>query len=117
MDSSSQQRNGQTIGKDPECREALDRLYTFLDGELTETRRHEIQEHLSSCLPCLEAFDFEAELKVLIATRCRDEVPAQLRVRVEVALHEAATVVGSDPTALAASKNREQGARRGRSNE
>jgi mycothiol system anti-sigma-R factor len=91
MDSkSSQQGNGPVIGKDPECREALDRLYTFLDGELTEERRHEIQDHLSTCLPCLEAFDFEAELKVLIATRCRDEVPAQLRVRVALALTEAA---------------------------
>jgi mycothiol system anti-sigma-R factor len=108
MDSkSSHQGTGPVIGKDPECREALDRLYTFLDGELTEERRHEIQDHLSTCLPCLEAFDFEAELKVLIATRCRDDVPAQLRVRVALALSEAARTTVDD--------EREQGARGGRS--
>jgi mycothiol system anti-sigma-R factor len=82
-------RSGSRLGKDPECREALNRLYHFLDGELTEERRHEIQSHLDTCQPCLEAFDFEAEVKLLIATRCRDEVPAQLRVRVALALREA----------------------------
>jgi len=110
MDSMSPQpAKGPVIGKDPECREALDRLYAFLDGELTEERRQEIQDHLSTCLPCLEAFDFEAELKMLIATRCRDEVPAQLRVRVALALSEAAVTTVGD--------QREQGARGGRSDD
>jgi len=77
------------LGKSPECREALDRLYHYLDGELTESRRREIKEHLDTCMPCLEAFDFEAELKMLIARRCRDEVPAHLRLRVVQALSEA----------------------------
>jgi mycothiol system anti-sigma-R factor len=81
------------LGKDPECREALDRLYHFLDGELTEDRREVIQEHLRTCLPCLEAFDFEAELRQLIAERCREEVPAQLRLRVALALQEASGTV------------------------
>jgi mycothiol system anti-sigma-R factor len=80
------------LGKGPECREALDRLYYFLDGELTEERRHQIQDHLDTCLPCLEAFDFEAEVKLLIARRCRDELPARLRVRVALALSEASGV-------------------------
>lgn len=77
------------LGKDPECREALDRLYHYLDGELTESRRQEIKDHLESCMPCLEAFDFEAELKLLIARRCRDDVPAHLRLRVIQAIAEA----------------------------
>lgn len=77
------------LGEHPECREALDRLYTFLDGELTETRRHEIQHHLDTCSPCLEAFDFEADLKLMVARRCHDEVPEQLRIRVALAIREA----------------------------
>jgi mycothiol system anti-sigma-R factor len=84
------------LGKDPECREALDRLYHFLDGELTEERRREIEEHLRTCMPCLEAFDFEAELKLLIARRCRDEVPEQLRVRVAWALSEASVTLSAE---------------------
>jgi mycothiol system anti-sigma-R factor len=72
-----------------ECQEALDTLYHFLDGELTEERRHQIQHHLDDCSPCLEAFDFEAELKIVIARRCRETVPEGLRIRIQVALRDA----------------------------
>jgi mycothiol system anti-sigma-R factor len=56
---------------------------------LTPERRLEIQHHLDACLPCLEAFDFEAELRMLIARRCRDQVPDGLRRRIAEALVEA----------------------------
>jgi mycothiol system anti-sigma-R factor len=73
----------------PECQEALDTLYHFLDGELTAERRVQIQRHLDDCSPCLEAFDFEAELKVVIARRCRETVPEALRLRIAIALEDA----------------------------
>ncbi|MDQ2754432.1 MAG: mycothiol system anti-sigma-R factor [Actinomycetota bacterium] len=72
-----------------ECREALDTLYHYLDGELTDQRRSQIQHHLDECSPCLEAFDFEAELKMVVAKRCREQVPDALRTRVAKALQEA----------------------------
>ena len=72
-----------------DCGEAIHRLYHFLDGELTDQRRHDIQRHLDDCGPCLEAFDFEAELRLMIATKCRDEVPETLRIRISQAIrHE-----------------------------
>jgi mycothiol system anti-sigma-R factor len=85
------------LGSDASCREALQTLYNFLDGELTEQRRQAIQQHLDECSPCLEAFDFEAELKIVIARHCRDRVPERLRLRVVMALAEASTEdVGSE---------------------
>ena len=69
-----------------DCGQAIEKLYTFLDGELTDERRVEIRQHLDDCSPCLEAFDFEAELRIMISVRCRDEVPETLRVRVAAAL-------------------------------
>lgn len=72
-----------------DCQEAIHTLYSFLDGELTEGRRVEIQQHLDECGPCLEAFDFEAELKLVISRKCRDQVPDHLRERVYWALIEA----------------------------
>ncbi|MHB1927892.1 MAG: mycothiol system anti-sigma-R factor [Acidimicrobiales bacterium] len=66
----------------PECQEALDVLYHYLDGELDDERRRVIRHHLERCSPCLEAFDFEAELKVVIAQRCRESVPESLRLRI-----------------------------------
>jgi mycothiol system anti-sigma-R factor len=71
------------------CQEAIETLYNFLDGELTDRRRYEIQLHLEECAPCLEAFDFEAELKLIIARKCRDQVPGNLRDRVHEALLKA----------------------------
>lgn len=70
------------------CDDAIHRLYEFLDGELTPTARMGIQKHLDDCLPCLEAFDFEAELRQLIADKCRDQVPDTLRNRIVSALQQ-----------------------------
>ena len=70
-----------------DCDDAVHRLYEFLDGELDDSRREHIQRHLDECLPCLEAFDFEAELRQVIATRCRDQVPESLRLRIAEAIH------------------------------
>ena len=65
-----------------DCNDALHTLYHFLDGELTPERRTAIQRHLDQCAPCLNAFDFEAELKAVVARSCRDQVPETLRRRV-----------------------------------
>ncbi|HBX78841.1 MAG TPA: mycothiol system anti-sigma-R factor [Acidimicrobiaceae bacterium] len=71
------------------CDEALNQLYIYLDSELTEEHRATIEAHLRECSPCLEAFDFEAELRKVIAHRCRDRVPEELRSRIESVLHQA----------------------------
>jgi mycothiol system anti-sigma-R factor len=72
-----------------DCREALHRIYHFLDGELTQARRHEIEAHLDSCSPCFQMFGFEAELRRVVHDKCRDAVPDGLRQRIADALdHE-----------------------------
>jgi anti-sigma factor (TIGR02949 family) len=73
-----------------DCDDILRELYTFVDGELTIERRARIKSHLDDCLPCFEAYDFEAELRIVISQRCRDAVPQDLRSRIAQALdHEA----------------------------
>jgi mycothiol system anti-sigma-R factor len=72
-----------------DCEEALRTLYYFLDGELTSVRRQAIQRHLDECSPCLEAFDFEAELRLVVARCCRDQVPDGLRKRIADVLAQA----------------------------
>lgn len=66
----------------PDCDDALHQLSEFLDGELTTERRELIRHHLDECIPCLGAFDFEAELRIVIAQKCRDTVPDDLRRRI-----------------------------------
>ena len=65
-----------------DCRSVVEELYTFLDGELTEAKRVQITRHLHGCVDCHEVVDFHAELKMVIARKCRDEVPNELRQRV-----------------------------------
>ena len=69
-----------------ECSEAVELLYHYIDGQLTEERRTLIQRHLDDCPPCLDAYDFEAELRVVIAHKCREHVPDHLRLRVARAI-------------------------------
>ena len=80
-----------------DCEDVVHRLYHFLDGELDDAKRVQIKRHLDACLPCLEAFDFEAELRMVIAQRCRDEVPPGLRERIADAIdHERIHPSGPD---------------------
>jgi mycothiol system anti-sigma-R factor len=71
-----------------DCADSLKELYGYLDGELTIERRVHIQSHLDGCLRCYEAFDFEAELRMVVARRCQEEVPEHLRARVADALRK-----------------------------
>jgi mycothiol system anti-sigma-R factor len=73
-----------------DCDETIERLYFYLDGELTEERRVEIRRHLDLCGPCVQAFGFETELRKVIANRCKDHVPDSLIDRVAAALHDEA---------------------------
>jgi mycothiol system anti-sigma-R factor len=71
---------------DENCDDALHELYGYLDGELTAERRTKIQDHLDDCPPCYEAFDFEAELRVVIARKCTETVPESLKQRIAQAI-------------------------------
>lgn len=67
---------------DANCDEAVASLYEFLDGEITDVTRSTVQRHLDDCSPCFEAYDFEAELRIVIAAKCRDEVPQELKDKI-----------------------------------
>ncbi len=68
----------------PDCNETIRELDTFLDGELSDDARAQIRHHLEGCVDCLQAFDFHAELKIVIARKCNnDEMPPGLLARIE----------------------------------
>jgi mycothiol system anti-sigma-R factor len=89
MDDSDSQYDVEDLYRVGNCQDALHTLYDYLDGELTDERRASIRRHLDECQPCLHAFDFEAELKVVVARSCRDQVPEQLKARIAEAIHVA----------------------------
>ena len=69
-----------------DCDKASYRVYRYLDGELTFYRRWTIRRHLDKCPPCGQAFDFELELRQVVSSKCRDEVPEEVRRRIAEAL-------------------------------
>lgn len=70
-----------------DCNKTLEELQLFLDGELTDDEREHVLEHLEECLDCFHAFDFEAELKQVIARKCsNDTMPADLLARIRGSL-------------------------------
>jgi anti-sigma factor (TIGR02949 family) len=67
-----------------DCNETIRELDAFLDGELRDEVRAHIHVHLESCMDCLQAFDFQAELRQAIRRKCgNDEMPPGLLDRIE----------------------------------
>lgn len=66
-----------------DCNETLRELEAFLDRELSDDTRAAITAHLEGCPDCHQAFDFHAELKVIVAAKCRtDAMPPGLLDRI-----------------------------------
>ena len=66
----------------PDCNELLHELADFLHGELDAERTAHLRAHLEDCPPCFETADFQAQLRQVLAKRCREEVPADFQARV-----------------------------------
>jgi mycothiol system anti-sigma-R factor len=64
------------------CRDALERMDEFVDGEIPTAESDEIASHLADCPPCMRMFALEQLLKALVARSCADSAPPQLRARV-----------------------------------
>lgn len=72
----------------PDCREVLDLLSDYVDGELAPETREALDRHLGACPPC------ERFLRTFRTTRevCREslaeEMPEELRTRLRAFLRE-----------------------------
>ncbi|MEX0665063.1 MAG: zf-HC2 domain-containing protein [Acidimicrobiia bacterium] len=69
-----------------DCDKASYRMHHYLDGELAIWRRWTIRRHIQRCPPCADGFVYEVEFRQVIATRCRDAMPDDLRRRIAGAL-------------------------------
>ena len=54
------------------CREFVEFLMQYVDGELPDDERSKFQEHLDACPPCVHYLDTYAETVRLGQTVCRD---------------------------------------------
>jgi len=54
-----------------DCHSAVDRLYDFLDGELSPAADAQVRAHLAACAHCLGLFDFETTYLRFLEARAR----------------------------------------------
>jgi mycothiol system anti-sigma-R factor len=67
------------------CRDVLDRVYEYLDGEMSEDDMARVRHHLDECDPCLTQYELNTALKALLRRGCACEpAPRDLRARIMV---------------------------------
>ncbi len=66
-----------------DCREAVRRMWPYLDSSLEPRPVEELQEHLEVCRRCCGELEFSRELRGLLATTSAPAIPDQLRDRIE----------------------------------
>jgi mycothiol system anti-sigma-R factor len=67
---------------EPDCRELLERLQAFVDGEIDAVSCADIRTHLEACAPCLHHADVHRAFREVVARSCRESAPAGLLDRV-----------------------------------
>lgn len=83
--------SGCNDGEKISCREAVDRIYEFLDGELTEEKAREIRCHVRQCDRCYPMYDWERMFLDYVRDRAdHPEDNPKLRRKVESMLERRA---------------------------
>jgi mycothiol system anti-sigma-R factor len=71
------------------CEQTLRELETYLDRALSDDVLLSVNAHLHECAGCLQAYDFHAELRLVVRQKCStDELPADLVARIERCFNE-----------------------------
>ncbi len=65
------------------CTEVLEHVHEFIDGEITETERVLVVQHLGECPPCVHQFEVVRTVKALVQRSCASEA-APDRLRLEI---------------------------------
>ncbi len=73
---------------DKDCSEVLERVFFFIDNELSTADCSEIQHHLDECGPCLQKYDLERTVKTLVQRSCSEHAPQTLRDKVLLRIRE-----------------------------
>ena len=65
------------------CTEVLEHVHDYLDGEISESQRVLIVQHLEECPPCVHQFQLVRTVKALVHRSCGAS-PAPDRLRLQI---------------------------------
>jgi mycothiol system anti-sigma-R factor len=71
-----------------DCEEALRRLFEYIDAELADELRREVDHHLERCRSCFSRMEFEKRLKAHVGELGSEPVGPSLHRRVLEILDE-----------------------------
>ena len=81
-----------------DCKDILDRVYVFLDGETEDQTVEQIRQHLDECAPCLQKYDLERAVKALVHRSCGSEhAPEALRQKVLLRIQQVRLQIVESP--------------------
>lgn len=78
------------------CREVIEQLWAFIDGELDHAQMPRVEEHLEVCEACFPHYDFQRAFHAFLRAHNAQPVPPSLRRRIFLTLlaEEAGTPTG-----------------------
>jgi len=65
-----------------QCEEALNKLFEYIDGELSDEELLRIGSHLKECPPCEAERRINEKIRLLVSKAHTGQAPHQLRERV-----------------------------------
>lgn len=66
-----------------DCREAVERLWAYLDKDLDDVDQHEVDQHLAFCLRCCGELAFAREVRAMLGRSSTLHMPPDVRERLE----------------------------------
>lgn len=79
-----------------DCQQAIEKLHTYLDRQLTAEEQAQVQAHLDGCEHCGPAFRFERGVLHLVRDHCSKTVASvELHRRVRITLQQVS--LGKNP--------------------
>ena len=70
------------------CAEAVRQLWDFLDGNVEESQRELVEEHLAFCRRCCGELEFAEELRGFLASHAENDLPPDVHARLTATLDE-----------------------------
>jgi mycothiol system anti-sigma-R factor len=70
------------------CEEAVRQLWEYLDGTVGDADRAALEKHLSRCRRCCAELEFAEELHSFLARLAQEEIPDDVRTRLNATLKE-----------------------------
>jgi anti-sigma factor (TIGR02949 family) len=70
------------------CEEVIEHLLDYLDGEINEVKRAQIDHHLEECRGCFSRAEFETALRKRIGQAGERQAPPTLEARIKALIDQ-----------------------------